>query len=85
MLKPGGALLIRDLFRPESADRVAELVALHAGEETPYSQELFRASLCAAFTLGELEELACEAGMEGAEVAVDTDRHMSLQVSARTY
>lgn len=85
VLKPGGALLIRDLFRPESPERVAELVALHTGEEALFAQELFRASLCAAFTPGELEELAREAGMVEAEVAVDTDRHMSLQVAARTY
>jgi len=80
VLAPGGVLLIRDLFRPPSHARVAELVRLHAADANPYQQELFRASLCAALTPAELRELADQAGLELAEVTIDSDRHMSLQL-----
>jgi ubiquinone/menaquinone biosynthesis C-methylase UbiE len=82
VLKPDGVLLIRDLFRPESPERALELVALHAADASPFQQELFRASLHAAFTPDELEALAREIGLDGAELVVDTDRHMSLQKRA---
>jgi ubiquinone/menaquinone biosynthesis C-methylase UbiE len=80
VLRPGGALLIRDLFRPSSPERASELVKLHAAGANPYQQELFRASLHAAFTPAELESLAVAAGMQRFELVVDTDRHMSLQI-----
>ena len=74
-------LLIRDLYRPDTPERARELVALHAAGATPYQQELFRASLCAAFTPDELRALADECGLGAAEVAVDSDRHVSLQLA----
>lgn len=79
VLRPGGVLLIRDLYRPPTAARALELVALHAADETPQQQELFRASLHAALTPEELRAMAREVGLGDAEVVVDTDRHMSLQ------
>jgi hypothetical protein len=62
---------------------VAELVALHASGGTPEQQELFRASLCAAFTPFELRAMADECGLVEAEITIDSDRHMSLQLVAR--
>jgi ubiquinone/menaquinone biosynthesis C-methylase UbiE len=82
VLRPGGALLVRDLFRPESAERVAELVQLHAADATAEQRELFRASLCAALTPDELRAVADEAGLAAAEIVIDTDRHVSLQLRA---
>ncbi len=79
VLAPGGTLLVRDLFRPADEATVAQLVAQHAAEAAPDQRELFRASLCAAFTPGELRRLAARAGLEDAEVTVDSDRHVSLQ------
>ena len=83
MLRPGGALLIRDLFRPESEERRDELVELYAVGASENQRELFRASLHAAFTPDELRAIADEAGLKSAEVVIDSDRHMSLQISAR--
>ena len=79
VLSPAGVLLIRDLFRPETPERALELVALHASDGTAYQQELFRASLHAALTRGELRAMADEAGLAGCEIVLDTDRHMTLQ------
>ena len=84
VLRPGGALLIRDLFRPPTPERALELVHEHAAGENEYNRELFRASLHAALTPEELREVAAAAGLRGIEVVVDSDRHMSLQRSAQT-
>jgi ubiquinone/menaquinone biosynthesis C-methylase UbiE len=83
VLKPGGVLLIRDLFRPPTPRRALELVALYAAGETPYQQELFRASLHAALEPDELRAVAAEAGLDGVELTLDSDRHMSLQCRAK--
>jgi ubiquinone/menaquinone biosynthesis C-methylase UbiE len=83
VMRPGGVLLIRDLFRPETAARVDEIVELYAGDCTSAQRELFRASLHAALEPDELREMAAAAGMNGAEVVIDSDRHMSLQIRAK--
>lgn len=82
VLKPGGVFLIRDLFRPDSAQRVEELVAEHAAGATPEQQELFRVSFHAAFTPDELRAMLREVGLNEVEVVIDTDRHMSAQKKA---
>jgi hypothetical protein len=45
-------------------------------------KDLFRASLHAALTPGELWVLADQVGLGDARLVVDTDRHMSLQRAA---
>jgi ubiquinone/menaquinone biosynthesis C-methylase UbiE len=82
LVRPGGALLIRDLFRPLDEARLAELVELHAAGCNDYQRDLFAASLHAAFTPEELRELCEECGLGHAEVVIDTDRHVSVQVRA---
>ncbi|MHC4380472.1 MAG: class I SAM-dependent methyltransferase [Planctomycetota bacterium] len=79
VLEPGGVFLIRDLFRPPDIATVDSLVATYAADEAPTARDLFHASLCAALTTDELLEAAREAGISGAEVVEDSDRHVSLQ------
>lgn len=81
VLRPGGVLLVRDLFRPASVARADALVAEHAADANANQRALFHASLCAAFTPDELRTLAAECGLADAAVVVDTDRHMSLQLA----
>ncbi len=83
LVKPGGVLLVRDLFRPESTERIDELVNLYAADCDDYQRGLFGASLHAAFTEEELRAIADESGLAQAEIVIDTDRHMSLQMSAQ--
>ena len=83
VLKPGGVLLIRDLYRPADAATLDRLVREHAGDCNPHQQKMFRDSLKAALTPHELRALVSEVGMEGAAVVIDTDRHMSLQRGRR--
>lgn len=82
VLRKGGVLLIRDLFRPGDEKRADELVRLHAAGADAYQQGLFRASLGAAFEPDELRRIARDAGVD-AEVVIDTDRHMSLQCRSK--
>jgi ubiquinone/menaquinone biosynthesis C-methylase UbiE len=79
VLRPEGVLVIRDLTRPATPADADQLVELHAAEADPTQRELFRASLHAALTPGELREAAEAAGIEGFEITRDSDRHMTLQ------
>ena len=83
VLRPGGAFLIRDLFRPPSAERARELVRTHACGASPEQQELLLASLHAALEPLELRAMAREVGLVDVELSIDSDRHMSLQAHAR--
>ena len=83
VLKPDGALLIRDLFRPETPERVEALVARYAADADATQRGLFRDSLRAALTPDELRAAAAAAGLGHAELTLDSDRHMSLQLRAR--
>ncbi len=79
VLRPGGLVLIRDLYRPEDRDELDRLVAEHAADCDDDQRRLFAESLHAALTPEEFAELATQAGFGGSEIVVDSDRHMSLQ------
>lgn len=84
VLKPGGVLLIRDLYRPPTLERRDELVHTYAADNTPLQRQLVADSLLAALTPQELSDAARSAGLDAVEVTIDTDRHMTLQVQSRT-
>ncbi len=79
VLKQGGLLVIRDLFRPDTMDAVDVLVTRHASNDTPTQRQLFHDSLLAALTRDELLALAQELKHSQYEVVIDSDRHMTLQ------
>ncbi|MHB1157772.1 MAG: hypothetical protein ACYC26_13175 [Phycisphaerales bacterium] len=56
----------------------------HAGDETPRAQQLFRQSLQAAFTADELRKVIDVLQLHGADVVIDTDRHVSIQSAGKT-
>ena len=82
VLKPGGLLLIRDLYRPGSIDELNTLVEQHAGDCDAEQRKLFADSLHTALTPDELRTLADANGLTDCEIVIDTDRHMSLQRKA---
>lgn len=73
-----GAVFVRDLARPSSAEELDALVARHASHERAAAREQFRASLHAALTPEEVSVLAAEAGLKDARVSKTSDRHWTL-------
>jgi ubiquinone/menaquinone biosynthesis C-methylase UbiE len=78
VLRPGGLLFVRDLFRPSSQEQVESLVAQHAGSESPRSQQLFRQSLQAALTTEELAKILAALGVDASCIQMTSDRHWTL-------
>jgi ubiquinone/menaquinone biosynthesis C-methylase UbiE len=76
---PGGAILIRDLFRPHSDEALEAKVREVCAHESAAATALFRASLWAAFTVGEIEAMACESGLSDARVYASSDRHWTIE------
>lgn len=56
VLKPQGFVLIRDLIRPDSREKLTQQVTAIAPDYTPHQRQLFQDSLQAALTLPELEQ-----------------------------
>ncbi len=83
VLKPGGAFLIRDLFRPKDKATVDQLVERHCVGSTDRQRALFRDSLHAALTPAELGDLVAGLQMDGTALVIDTDRHVSVQKRAK--
>jgi ubiquinone/menaquinone biosynthesis C-methylase UbiE len=75
LVAPGGTLFVRDLFRPSTAYEVDLLVELYTALETAEARELFRDSLNASLTLGEMRSIVAEMGHDPAEVSMTSDRH----------
>ncbi|WP_146522479.1 class I SAM-dependent methyltransferase [Stieleria varia] len=82
LLRPGGRLFLRDLFRPESDDEVERLVTLYADGESEQARQLFRQSLHAALTLSEIQSLVNDLpgglGIPAQNVQMTSDRHWTI-------
>ena len=77
--RPGGAILVRDLIRPETHDDAWAIVNRVASGDTARQKQLFFDSLCAALTLDEVRQMVAAAGIEGAAVVQSSDRHWSVE------
>ena len=83
LLRGGGRLFLRDLYRPETPERVEELVSTYAGEESDDARQLFRQSLLASLTLAEIREIAGSSGGQGLGISAEhvqmsSDRHWTI-------
>lgn len=78
ILKPGGLLFVRDLLRPNSSDRVEEIVEMYAGDDNDDQRQLFRQSLHAALTTSEMAELMESLGWPASTVTQTSDRHWTV-------
>lgn len=73
--RPGAAVLVMDLLRPDSREAASGLVRLHAGDASPVLARDFMNSLLAAYRPEEVARQLRAAGLETLEVAVVSDRH----------
>lgn len=88
LTRAGGVLFVRDLVRPESDERVRQLVATHAAvpaEVAPDARamherqrDLFEASLRAALTVEEVQAMVAPLGIPAGSVRMTSDRHWTL-------
>lgn len=78
VLKPGGLLFVRDLYRPDAVATVESLVRQYAGEESPRQQQLFRQSFHAALTVDEVQSMAHACGISNGACRMTSNRHWTL-------
>jgi ubiquinone/menaquinone biosynthesis C-methylase UbiE len=83
VIKPNGAILIRDLIRPPSEEVINTLVEGIGTEYDEHQKMLFRDSLHAAFTLDEVNQLISDAGLEDVKVYQSSDRHWTAERAFR--
>lgn len=79
VLKPGGVLLIRDLYRPPTEAAAWALVDKHAADADETQRQLLFDSLHAALTLEEARQVVAAARMTGATVEMTSDRHYTIE------
>ncbi|MBD2035448.1 class I SAM-dependent methyltransferase [Phormidium sp. FACHB-592] len=81
VLKPRGAIVLRDLLRPIDIATVDSLVSSIGDDYDAHQQQLFRDSLCAAFRLEELRALLDTAGLQDVLLYQSSDRHWTAERS----
>jgi ubiquinone/menaquinone biosynthesis C-methylase UbiE len=79
LIRPGGAILIRDLIRPENDTIVNELVAKIGEEYDAHQQQLFSDSLKAALTLVEVQNLIDRVGLSQVTLSQSSDLHWTIE------
>jgi SAM-dependent methyltransferase len=76
--RPGAAVYVMDLVRPDSEDTAQAMVQEGAGSDDPILQRDFYNSLLAAFTLEEVRHQLRDAGLD-LTVALAGPRHMLIK------
>lgn len=76
--RAGATLYVMDLIRPETAQDARDIVETVTPNEHEILKKDFYNSLCAAFTVEEVEDQARQAGLR-LEVAKISDRHMLIK------
>ena len=76
--KPGAAVCVMDLYRPESIETARRIVEDVSPDEDPILKRDFYDSLCAAFTVEEIEEQLRSAHLN-LQVAQVSERHMLIK------
>lgn len=77
--KPGGAIVIRDLARPETMDEAWAIVKRAAAGDSRKQQQLFFDSLCAGLTVHEITQSLVDAGLGTLKVSMVSERHWSAE------
>lgn len=80
VLKPHGAILLRDLLRPDSQETLDAIVNRVAADCNAHQTQLFHDSLHAAFTLDEVNQMMQQVGLQGVKVYQSSDRHWTVEL-----
>jgi ubiquinone/menaquinone biosynthesis C-methylase UbiE len=83
-VKPRGAILIRDLIRPETESEVEAIINNVGNNYHQHELKLFADSLRAALTLTEVEDLIDRVGLTDVKLNRSSDRHWTLSRSFRS-
>jgi SAM-dependent methyltransferase len=80
--RAGATVYVMDLIRPASQQAARDIVETVAAREHPILKDDFFNSLCAAFTIDEVEAQVRQAGLK-LEVAQVSERHMLIKGALR--
>ncbi|HSE57280.1 MAG TPA: class I SAM-dependent methyltransferase [Nitrospiraceae bacterium] len=75
LVKPGGAVLVMDLLRPESPEAAQAIVETYAANEAPILKRDFYHSLLAAFTEDEVAAQLTQMNLSRLLIDMVDDRH----------
>ncbi|MDS3860260.1 class I SAM-dependent methyltransferase [Thermosynechococcaceae cyanobacterium BACA0444] len=78
-----GALLIRDLIRPQTEAGLQNILMNHGGNSSPNQLKLFQDSLRASFTLSEIKTMIHQAGIKNVEIYQSSNRHWTVARAVR--
>jgi ubiquinone/menaquinone biosynthesis C-methylase UbiE len=79
LIKLDGAILIRDLIRPENEQIVNDLVTKFGSDYDPRQQQLFHDSLKAALTLTEVQEIIDRVGLAQVKLSQTSELHWTIE------
>lgn len=80
--RPGAAIYVMDLFRPDTPEAARHIVETVAADEHPLLKQDFYNSLCAAFTPDEIEDQLRRADLQ-LQVTPVSGRHMVIKGQLR--
>jgi len=75
LAKPGAAVQVMDLLRPDSEQEAQRLVEVYAAGAPTVLQEDFYHSLLAAYTPEEINQQLLAAGLDRLKIEIPSDRH----------
>ncbi|TWU59122.1 C-methyltransferase CouO [Rubripirellula tenax] len=81
LVRPGGCVFLRDLFRPDTEAEIEALVKVHSAGQSPAAEQLLRQSFWAALSMEEVREMTQGLGIEDPCVQITSDRHWTLDWS----
>ena len=75
LARPGAAIQIMDLMRPDTREEAQRLVDLHTADAPDILRDDFYNSLLAAYTPWEVSEQLLSAGLDRLKIEIVSDRH----------
>lgn len=78
VVKKGGIIFLRDLYRPDSPQQARAIVEMYAGDASELLKEEYYRSLLASFIPEEVQEQLRSTNLSVLNIEKVTDRHMDI-------